>query len=122
MISKKKEIDVPIEERILVYPKQRQELFINLVENYKLFCSNIKMIYTALNYDAELKIEYLVIFEGSNKGKEFILWDAPYIYTNRAIPAYRYAIKNNLHEEFFNTCVNHFSQMDKDKFFEFISS
>lgn len=122
MYSDKNEIDVPMEERILIYPKQRQQLFLNLVENYKIFCPNIHMIYAALNYDSELKIDYLVIFEAYKKSKSFILWDSPFIYTNRAIPAYRYAVKNNLHKEFFDTCTAHFCQMDRDKFTEFLSS
>ena len=122
MYSAKKEFDVPMEERLVVYPKQRQQLFLNLVENYKLFCPNIKMIYAALNFDSELKIEYLVMFETEHKGKSFILWDAPFIYTNRAIPAYRYAVKNKLHKEYFDTCMGHFCQIERDKFYEFLSS
>ena len=59
------------------------------------------MIYGALNFDSELKIDYIVIFEATFKGKKFILWDAPYIYTPRCVPAYRYVVKNNLHKEFF---------------------
>ena len=122
MYSDKKEIDVPMEERILVYPKQRQQLFLNLVENYKIFCPNLKMIYAALNFDSELKIDYLVIFETVKKGKSFIVWDCPFMYTNRAIPAYRYAVKNNLHKEYFDTCLGHLCQMDRGKFTEFLNS
>lgn len=122
MYSNKKEIDIPIEERLMVYPKQRQQLFLNLVENYKIFCPGINMIYAALNFDSELKIDYLVIFESVIKGKSFILWDSPFMYTNRAIPAYRYVVKNNLHKEFYETCTGHFCQMDREKFMEFLES
>ena len=122
MYSKSKEIDIPIEERLMVYPKQRQQLFLNLVENYKIFCPNIKMIYAALNFDSSLKIDYLVIFETIKKGKPFILWDSPFMYTNRAIPSYRYVVRNKLHTKFFETCANHFCQMDRDKFIEFLGS
>ena len=122
MLSDKEELKVPIEECLMVYPKQRQQLFLNLVENYKIFCPSLKMIYAALNFDSSLKIEYLVIFEASMKGKTFILWDFPFIYTNRAIPAYRYVVKNNLHKEYFDTCTAHLCQMEKDKFIEFLNS
>lgn len=122
MFTDKKEIDVPIEERLIVYPKQRQQLFLNLVENYKVFCPNLKMIYAALNFDSELKMDYLLLFEASMKGKQFILWDSPFIYTNRSIPSYRYAVKNKLHKEFFDTCLNHLCQIDKSKFIEFLGS
>jgi len=122
MFDSKKEIDVPINERLIVYPKQRQQLFLNLVENYKIFCPNLKMLYAALNFDSELKIDYLVIFEGYKKGKRFIIWDSPFLYTNRAIPAYRYAVKNNLHKEYFDTCIANFCNMEYPKFVEFLNS
>ena len=124
MLSKSKinEIDVPMEERLMVYPKQRQQLFLNLVENYKIFLPNLKMIYAALNFDAELKMDYLVIFESSKNGKPFILWDAPFAFTNRSVPSYRYAVKNSLHKEFFNTCLAHLCQIERGKFIEFLNS
>ena len=122
MFSDKIEFDVPMEERLMIYPKQRQQLFLNLVENYKIFLPNLKMIYAALNFDSELKIDYLVIFEAYKKGKPFILWDAPFIYTNRAMPAYRYAVKNNKHKEYFDTCLKHLCQMERDKFTQFLTS
>lgn len=122
MYDKSKEIDIPIEERLMIFPKQRQQLFLNLVENYKIFCPNIKMIYAALNFDSALKIDYLVIFESERKGKSFILWDSPFTYTNRSVPSYRYVVKNNLHNDFFETCKSHFCQMDRDKFFDFLRS
>ncbi len=122
MYSDRNEFEAPIEERVLIYPKQRKQLFLNLVANYKIFCPNLKMIYAALNFDSELKIDYLVIFEIIKKGKSIILWDSPFIYTNRAIPAYRYAVKNNLFKEYFDTCMMHFCQMDRDKFIEFLNS
>lgn len=117
-----KDLDIPMEERIFIQPKARQQLFINLVENYKLFCPTINMIYAALNYNSELKIDYLVVFETITEGKQIILWDAPYIYTSRCIPAYRYVVQNNLHKEFFNSCAMHFSQIDIVKFIEFLNS
>ena len=122
MYSKNKELNIPIEERLMIYPKQRQQLFLNLVENYKIFCPNIKMIYAAMNFDSELKIDYLVMFETIHKGKPFILWDSPFMYTNRSVPAYRYVVKNSLHKDFFESCANHFCQMDRDKFIEFLNS
>ena len=122
MFDERKDLEIPLEERLMIYPKPRQQLFLNLVENYKIFCPYIKMIYAALNFDSELKIDYLVIFEGEKNGKRFILWDAPYIYTNRCIPAYRYVVKNSLHAQFFESCKNHFSQMERDKFIEFLNS
>lgn len=122
MYDNKKEIDIPIEERLMVYPKQRQELFLNLVENYKIFCPNLKMIYAGLNFDSELKMDYLVIFEVDKKGKPFILWDAPFAFTTRSTPAYRYVVREKMHKQFFDECTKHLCQMDKSKFVEFLNS
>lgn len=114
--------DVPEEERMFILPSARQKLFINLVENYKVFCPNINMIYAALNFDSELKVEYLVIFEAIVKGKQVVLWDAPYLFTNRAIPAYRYAVKTNQHQAYFTECMKNFKQIEKERFIEFLGS
>lgn len=117
-----KDFQAPIEERLMMYPQERQAYFINLVENYKIFCPMIKLIYAGLNYNSELKSEYLVIFEGVTKGKNVILWDCPFIYTNRALPAYRYAVKTNQFKSFFDSCMMHFTVMDRSLFYEFLQS
>lgn len=117
-----KEFRVPLEELLVIYPKERQQFFINLVENYKIFCPSTKMIYGALNYDSELKVDYFVLFEGYSKNKKVIIWDAPFIYTNRSLPAYRYAIKTNQFKEFFDNCMMHFTVMDYGNFFDFVQS
>lgn len=114
--------NVPEEERLFVTPSARQSLFINLVENYKVFCPNANMIYAALNFNSELKIEYLVIFDTIVNDKHVVLWDAPYLYTNRAIPAYRYAIKTNQHTAFFRECMKNFKQIERERFIEFLAS
>ena len=122
MFANDKELNVPMEERLMVYPEQRQGLFINLVENYKVFCPNLNMIYAGLNFNSELKIDYIVIFETNLRGKDLILWDCPFAFTNRAVPAYRYVVKNKLHKEFFDTCMQHFCQVEREKFYEFLGS
>ena len=119
----RKEFECPLEERLLIYPKERQQYFINMVENYKIFCPQINMIYASLNFNGELKCDYLVIFEAMLKGgKEGIVWDCPFIYTTRAIPAYRYAVKTNQYKEFFDNCMSDFSVMDRSLFYEFLQS
>lgn len=113
---------VPEEERLFVTPSARQSLFINLVENYKVFCPNAEMIYAALNYDSDLKIDYLVVFSTRVNDKSVVLWDTPYLYTNRAIPAYRYAVKTNQHAAFFKECMKNFKQIERERFIEFLGS
>jgi len=107
----------------MILPKARQELFINMVENYKIFCPKIKLIYGGLNYNSEYKADYIVIFEANPENqKRLIVWDCPYIYTNRSLPGYRYAIKNNQYVDFFRECAMHFCQLEEDKFYEYLTS
>ena len=117
-----KYIDVPMEERKYIYPEARKKLFINLVENYNIFCPTLEMLYAGLNFDAELKIDYLVIFRTQTKSGSIILWDAPYAYTNRCVPAYRFVVKHGWHEAFFKECMSHFCQMPEARFKEFLQS
>lgn len=112
----------PQEERLMVYPDAREKLFINLVENYKIFCPDLTILYAALNFDSELKIDYLIIFYTRFENKDVIMWDAPFLYSNRAIPAYRYAVNNSLHEDFFKECRFHLCMMPQDRFIEFLRS
>ena len=113
----------PMDERLIIYPKPRQDLFKNLLENYPIFYPELKLIYAALNYDSELKIDYIVIFHSKAPGKEnMLIWDAPFQYSNRSIPSYRYAVKQNLYNDFFKECVSHFCVIRKDSFNEFLTS
>lgn len=117
-----KDFQVPLEERILIYPKERQQYFKNLLDNYTRFCPYLKLLYAALNYNSELKVDYIVIFESISKNKKVIVWDAPFLYTNRAIPAYRYAVKTNNFKGFFDSAVMHFAVMPYSNFFSFVQS
>lgn len=112
----------PMDERTFIYPEARAKLFYNLVENYKVYFPNLKIIYAALNFDSKLKVDYLLIFYANIDDQSMVLWDAPFMYTNRSIPSYRYAVKNNLHEEFFRECSFHFCKVKQDKFLEYITS
>ena len=44
------EIQVPFEEKTFILPQPRIKLFQNLIENYKVFCPELKLIYAFLNY------------------------------------------------------------------------
>ena len=117
------EFNPPLEELLIIYPDARKKLFYNLIENYKIYLPGIKMIYASLNFNSELRIDYIAIFTGVlNNGYKFLFWDSPYAFTNRSIPGYRYAIKTNQYQEFFNECKKHICQIPYSKFVEFIQS
>ena len=49
-----------------------------------------------------------------------MVWDNPVQYTNRSIPGYRYYVKNNRFNDFFEECGKNFCRIPWDKFQEFI--
>lgn len=114
------ELQIPFEEKTFILPQPRIKLFENLIENYKVFCPELKLIYAFLNFNSKTPIDYLVIFTGTSNNKKIVLWDAPYLYSNKTIPAYRYICKNNLFEEFFKYVSESLCRMSYDKFLEFI--
>ena len=114
------EIDIPFEEKTFILPQPRIKLFENLIENYKVFCPELKLIYAFLNFNSKNPIDYLVIFTGTSKGQKVLLWDVPYLYSNKTIPAYRYICKNNLFDRFFKYCEESMCRMNYERFLEFI--
>ena len=71
------EIDIPFEEKTFILPQPRIKLFENLIENYKVFCPELKLIYAFLNFNSKNPIDYLIIFTGTSKGQKALLWDVP---------------------------------------------
>ena len=114
------EIEIPLEEKTFILPQPRIKLFENLITNYKVFCPELKLIYAFLNFNSKTPIDYLVIFTATSKGQRVLLWDAPYLYSNKTIPAYRYICKNNLFEQFFKYVEESICRMSYERFLEFI--
>lgn len=116
------EIDIPLSEKTFILPQPRLKLFENLISNYGVFCPELKLIYAYLNYNSKTPVDYLVIFEGMSKGEKIILWDAPYLYSNKTIPAYRYICRNDLYSDFFIFIRESLCRTSYSKFKEFIPS
>lgn len=114
------ELQIPFEEKTFILPQPRIKLFENLIANFKIFCPELKLIYAFLNFNSKTPIDYLLIFIGTSKGKKVLLWEAPYLYSNKTIPAYRYICKNNLFEQFFKYVEESLCRMTYSKFEEFI--
>lgn len=122
MLKSNEKFNPPLEERLYIFPDAREKLFLNLIENYKIFFPNLQIIYASLNFSVELKADYIVIFYLVKNNKPLILWDCPFMYTNRCIPAYRYAVKTNQFKNYFDCCGEHFCQMDYSRFREYLVS
>lgn len=114
------EIQIPFEEKTFILPDLRIKLFQNLIENYKVFCPQLKLVYAYLNFNSKNPIDYLLMFTYTDSKRKILLWDAPYLYSNKTIPAYRYICKNNLYEQFFKYCEESMCRMNYEKFLEFI--
>lgn len=114
------EIDIPFEEKTFILPEARIKLFQNLIDNYKVFCPSFQLLYAYLNFNSKNPIDYLLIFKYTDNRRRILLWDTPYLYSNKTIPAYRYICKNNLYDQFFKYCEESICRMPYDKFLEFI--
>ena len=116
------EIQIPFEEKTFILQHPQIKLFQNLIDNYKVFWPELNLIYAFLNFNSKNPIDYLLIFTGQSNGEKIILWDAPYLYSNKTIPAYRYICKNNLYEQFFKFAEESLCRITFAKFKEFIPS
>ena len=105
---------MPFEEKTFILPEDRQALFTNLIENYKVFCPEMKLVYAFLNYNSEQPVDYLLIFSAFSHGVKVCLWDVPFLYSNKTIPAYRYICRNNLYTQFFTFCRESLCRMSWD--------
>ena len=118
------EIHVPQEYKQFILPQDRIALFRNFLENFAVFLPSLKKVYAFLNFDSTLPIDYLIIYEGVNKnnGTGIILWDCPYLYSNKTMPAYRYIAANNMYQQFFQFMSDSMPRMEYAKFIELIPS
>ena len=117
------EIKVPQEYKEFILPKDRIALFKNFLANMKVFLPSLDRVYAYLNFDSSLPIDYLIIYRGVSKsGVGIILWDCPYLYSNKTIPAYRYIAANNMYQQFFQYMADSMPRMEYSKFLELITS
>ena len=121
MFKHKYPYDVPRDELMFITPDNRKKLFYNLLDNYKIFCPGLTLEYAYLNFDSKNPIDYALIFKGmSTKKTPIITWICPYVYAWDSIPGYRYAVKNNYHQQFFNEEAKLMARMPGNRFPEFI--
>lgn len=113
---------VPRDELLFITPEPRKKLFLNMIENYKVFCPTMKLEYAYLNTDSKYPVDYLIIFSAtSTDGKPIFLWKCPYLYTWDSIPGYRYAVRNNLIPQFFNEESHNMCIISRSRFKEFLA-
>lgn len=114
-------LNIPKEEKRYITPELRQKLFLNILENYKVYAPHLKRLHAFLNFDSSNPIDYLVMFTAiTENGNVFVLWDMPIQYSNRTTPGYRYVVKNNLYDDFFADSLKYMCKAPFSKFEEFI--
>lgn len=115
-------LEIPLGELAFIFPDARQRLFMDMLSEYEKRVPAFKLKYAALNYKSALKIEYLIIFETEINGESIIIYDAPYLYTTRSIPGYRYCKREDKLEDWFHEAVHFMCRLTKSRFIEFLES
>ena len=123
-------IIVPSEERTMIDPVTRQRLFTEIYKTYsKMY--RIQLIYAYLNTDPNLNaidptvlIDYLIIYKARNDANttDLILYDAPPIFSDRCVPAYRYYKKVRKKDNFYRFGIDEMVILQKNRFYEFLAT
>lgn len=122
MISKYKKLNIPKEEKLFILPDPRKKLFKDLLNEYSKRYPSFKLIYANLNHDAELPIDYILIFITEINANEIILMETPYLYSDRTIPGYRYCKRENQVDLFFEEASELMTRMPYDRFVEYLNA
>lgn len=119
-----KRLKIPMDELLFIYPDARERLFLDMIDEYKKRFPQFKLIYAYLNRDASIGVDYLIIFEaiGQQTHQKTIIYDIPYIYTDRSIPGYRYCKREGLLDDFFYDSSHLMVTTPKIRFEEYLNS
>lgn len=77
-----------------------------------------KIAFPSANQD--IQVDYCIIWESPYEDK--VYFDLPYIHTNRSIPGYRYCVRENKLDLWFQLALEDMANLDTDKFAEYIES
>lgn len=122
MISKYKKLNIPKEEKLYILPASRKKLFKDLLNEYKKRFPNFNLIYANLNHNSSIPIDYILIFTTKISNNEVILIETPYLYSDRAIPGYRYCKRENQSDLFFEEASELMTRMPYDRFVEYLNA
>lgn len=135
---KDSELKIPKKELLMIYPDQRQKLFMDLVNRYPTVCKNLSIVYGYLNVGSMAEVgksmkgkplmeptpyDYLLIFRIEAPESEagfFYGIEIPLIYSTRSLPGYRYCIRENRLNEFFTEATEDMARIPYMRFVEFI--
>lgn len=72
-------------------------------------------------FDQPCMIDYVFIFTITVNGVETVFIDAPYIYSKRSLPGYRYCMREKKQREFFILATDEMTRIPRVRFNEFIT-
>lgn len=72
-------------------------------------------------FDQPCMIDYVFIFTVTVSGVETVFIDAPYIYSKRSLPGYRYCMRENKQRDFFIVATDEMTRIPRKLFNEFIT-
>lgn len=123
MMKNSNRIHVPFEYRSVIAPDVRARVFKEIYEGYPKRYSSMKLLYAFLNHNADLMIDYGIIYSARNNDDtgDLIVYGIEPIFSDRCTPAYRYYKNMHKTENFFQFGVEEMVVMDKNKFFEYLN-
>lgn len=82
----------------------------------------IKLIYSFINTDPNMELDYGIIYKAWNDDKtnKIILYDMVPAYSDRCVPSYIYYRKIKAQENFYNYGIEDMRLVSEDKFFHFL--
>lgn len=124
MIDKYKKLKIPMPEKMYILPEAREKLFMHMINEYKTRCPGLTLLYAYLNHDAEFPVDYLLIFKAMSDDNRvsLILFETPYLYSDRTLPGYRYCLRNNLLDDFFQESTDQMPRLSRGRFNEYITT
>lgn len=116
-----KKLKIPKEELRFIMPDARKKLFLDMLNEYKKRAPELKLQYVYYNTDSSFSIDYLIIFRAKTANGNVIVFDIPYLYTDRTIPGYRYCKKNDILDDFFYEAQNLMTSLSEVRFYEYLN-
>lgn len=123
MIDKHKKLVIPIDEKLYIMPDVRAKLFSKLLQDYAKYYPKYKLIYGVLNNKATatMAVDFMLIFEYKVGNNNVILIEAPFQYSDRTIPGYRYCLREGLIQDYFEEAGELMVRMPAYRFYEFLN-
>lgn len=122
MLVQHKRLKIPKEEKRYITPEPRKKLFLHLINEYKIRYPELKLEYANLNHNSDIPVDYVLMFKSKDEsGKDVLYIEIPFLYSDRAVPGYRYCVRNKILDDFFYEALHLMTKISYDRFVEFLN-